>query len=104
MKKTLFWFILGIIFPTILSAQQGNQQGGGNVVNLGEIKLNIRAELPNVQIVDKRVSPDFENVKAEKQFDSEINGKNEYLKFEPLTSMKVRPIKNVQALLNKKRF
>ncbi len=93
--------VIGLGLITNVLGQQGNQ---GNVVNIGPIKLDVRIELPQVQILDKRLAPKFEEVKAEKRFDTEINSKSEYLKFEPITSMKVKPIKNIEALLNKKRF
>ncbi len=103
MKKLIgLWVVIFMGIFTSLWGQQGNQTG--NVVNIGPIKLDVRIELPQVHILDKRIAPEFEDVKAEKRFDAEINSKAEYIKFEPITSMKVKPIKNVEALLNKKRF
>ena len=105
MKSFLKIAVFSITLVSIGFAQQGNQQqAGGKVVNIGPIKLDVRIELPQVQILDKRISPDFEDVKAEKRFENEIVDRREYVKFKPITSMKVKPIKNVQALLNKKRF
>ncbi len=104
MKNILIFLAFSVTFVSIAFAQQGNQQAGNKVVNIGPIKLDVRIELPQVQILDKRIAPDFKDVKAEKRFESEINNKSEYIKFKPITSMRVKPIKNVEALLNKKRF
>ena len=105
MKNILKIVVFSITLINIGFAQQGNQQqAGGKVINIGPIKLDVRVELPQVQIMDRRIPPDFEDVKAEKRFENEIVDHREYVKFKPITSMKVKPIKNVQALLNKKRF
>lgn len=74
------------------------------VIDLGAIKIDARVELPQVQIVDTRIEPDFENVRAEKSFMTELSGKTEQLKFEAITSGQIKTIKNVNTLLNKKRF
>ena len=76
----------------------------GKVIELGKIKINARIELPQVQIIDKRVSPKFQEVKAEKDFSVELAGGLEGFKFKAITSGKVEPIKNIKELLNRKRF
>lgn len=74
------------------------------IIDLGEIKIDARVELPQVQILDKRIEPNFEDVRAEKSFQSELTGKSEYMKFSAITSGKVKPIPDIKALLSKKRF
>lgn len=83
-------------------AQQGQSSDG--VIELEALILDARVELPQVQILDKRKKSDFDEVKVEKSFRSELSGKNEELKFTPNTSGKIQPIKNIDVLLNKKRF
>jgi hypothetical protein len=85
--------------PQQVAGQQRDQ-----VLDLGEIKIDARVELPQVQILNKRLQPDFEDIKAEKSFQSELSGASEQLKFTAITSGKVRQIKDINSLLNKKRF
>lgn len=85
--------------PQPRAAQQRDQ-----VLDLGEIKIDARVELPQVQILDKRLQPDFEDIEAEKSFQAELGGASEQLKFTAITGGKVRPIKDIETLLNKKRF
>ncbi|NOX36178.1 MAG: hypothetical protein GXO78_01455 [Calditrichaeota bacterium] len=80
---------------------QGNQPG---VIQLGPVQIEARIELPQVQILDKRIEPEFEEVRAEKSFALELRSEVEAIRFVPVTSGKVEPIKNINALLNKKRF
>ena len=86
------------------SNQQSTAQQGDQVLDLGEIQIDARVELPQVQILNKRLQPTFEDIKAEKSFQAELSGSSEQLKFTAVTSGKVRQIKNIDALLNKKRF
>jgi hypothetical protein len=74
------------------------------IIDLGEIQIDARVELPQVQILDKRIEPNFEDVRAEKSFQSELTGTPEFLKFNAITSGKVKPIPDIRALLDKKRF
>ncbi|MCB0259142.1 MAG: hypothetical protein KDH97_01085 [Calditrichaeota bacterium] len=80
------------------------QQGEPEVIDIEAQFLDTRVELPQVQILDKRKQAKFDEVKVEKSFSSELSGKNEELKFVPNTSGKIKPIKNIDVLLNKKRF
>lgn len=109
------WKILLLLFllcstATSLMAQQeqppqGNQdQTSGGVIEIEAQILDSRVELPQVQILDKRKKSDFDEVKVEKSFVSELSGKNEELKFEPITSGKIKSIKNIDVLLSKNRF
>lgn len=85
-------------------AQQRQGQSSDGVIELEALILDARVELPQVQILDKRKKSDFDEVKVEKSFKSELSGKTEELKFTPNTSGKIQPIKNIDVLLNKKRF
>lgn len=91
-----------------LSAQNAPQQSApqkqDQVLDLGEIKIDARVELPQVQILNKRLQPDFQDIQAEKSYQAELSGATEQMKFTAITSGKVRQIKDIQALLNKKRF
>jgi hypothetical protein len=82
--------------------QQTDQQS--DIIDLGDIKIDARVELPQIQIVDKRIEPDFEDVRAQKSYASELSGRSERMKFQAITSGRVETIKNMNTLLNKKRF
>ncbi|NIT54737.1 MAG: hypothetical protein GWN00_00375 [Aliifodinibius sp.] len=109
LSKILFYLLLLGISSVL--AQEGEaeddnnqQQRAQKVIELEAQILDARAELPQVQILDTRKSPDFEEVKVEKSFRAELSGKTEELKYTPITSNKIKQIKNIDALLNKKRF
>jgi hypothetical protein len=109
LSKIINLLLLLVLFCSLsLSAQDTPQQSAGQqrdqVLELGEIKIDARVELPQVQILNKRLQPDFEDIKAEKSFQAELSGASEQMKFTAITSGKVRPIKDIDALLNKKRF
>lgn len=89
--------------PAQPQLQPGNQQPV-QVIDLEALILDARVELPQVQILDKRKKSDFDEVNVDKSFFSELSGKTEELEFTPNTSGKIIPIKNVDELLNKKRF
>jgi hypothetical protein len=107
-KISKFFLFLFLISSLSLFAQDQQQQGTSQqqdqILDLGEIKIDARVELPQVQILDKRLEPDFEDIKTEKSFQSELSSASEQLKFTAITSGKVRPIENIKELLNKKRF
>jgi hypothetical protein len=107
----LFWLIFGVYTATFAQepAQPAQPQDSGNqqqvqVIDIEAQILDARVELPQVQILDKRKKSNFDEVNVEKSFSSELSGKTEKLEFTPNTSGKIRPIKNVDGLLNKKRF
>jgi hypothetical protein len=101
---TLFCFVNLFAQDTSQPQQQPGQTQQDQVLDLGEIKIDARVELPQVQILDQRVQPDFEDVRAEKSFQAELAGSSEQLQFTAITSGKVTKIKDIKALLDKKRF
>ena len=117
MKKIKIILIMLVVFVSALSAQQTQPadtnrttgaQAGSNVIDLTQLgktyTISARMELPQVKIFDKRITPDFKAVTAEKSFESELKTDSEVINYEPITSGKVEPIKDIKALLNKKRF
>ena len=102
------WFILLFIImgSNVLFAQQRrspqNQQP--EVIEIEARIIDARAELPQVQILDKRKQVEFDEVKVEKSFKSELSGKTEEVKFVARQRRTVKMIKDMDALLNKKRF
>lgn len=104
--KTILLFILFCSFNLLAqnTTRQQTAEPRDRIIDLGEIKIDARVELPQVQILDKRIEPNFEDVRAEKSFQSELAGTSEYLRFSAITSGKVKPIPDVKALLSKKRF
>ncbi len=101
---TLFCVINLVAQDTSPPPQQQQTTQQDRVMDLGEIKIDARVELPQVQILDQRIQPDFEDVRAEKSFQAELTGSSEQLKFNAITSGKVTKIKDIKALLNRKRF
>ena len=95
-------------FLSLIQAQdpqpQPQQPQEGEVIQIRDVIIDARIELPQVQILDKRKVSDFDEVKVEKSFKTELSGKNEEVRFSPVTSGKVKRIKNVTALINKRRF
>lgn len=98
-----FFIFFSLISSLSLFAQDTPQQKD-QVIDLGEIKIDARVELPQVQILNKRLEPDFEDIQAEKSFQSELHSTSEQLKFTAITSGKVKQIKDINELLNKKRY
>lgn len=107
-KPTKIFLYLSLICVLNLYAQDAPQpQSTGQrdqVIDLGEIRIDARVELPQVQILDKRIEPNFEDVRAEKSFQEELHGPSEQLIFNAITSGKIQPIRDINVLLNKKRF
>ncbi len=108
MYQKILW-LLGMstfLFAGFLYAQQQpvprNQQP--EVIDIEARVINARAELPQVQILDKRKQVEFDEVKVEKKFTSELSGKTEKVKFVSPKKDEISPIKNIDVLLNKKRF
>lgn len=106
MRKILLFFMLTItILLNNIYSQNTAQQGQPGVVEIERaIKIEARIELPQVQIIDKRITPEFEEIRVEKNFNLELSGKMESISFEPVTSGRVLPITNMDKLLSKKRF
>jgi len=96
-----FTFLLNNIYAQ--NTPQGQEQQP-RVVEIGEIRIEARMELPQVQIIDKRIKPDFEAVRVEKSFALELSGTLEQIQITPLGSRRIKSIKNLEELLNKKRF
>lgn len=89
--------------PEPQQPQQPQQQQGG-VIEIEAQVLDARVELPQVQILDRRKQADFDEVKVEKSFSSELSGKTEELRFTPNTSGRIKPIENIEVYLKKRRF
>lgn len=87
-------------------AQTGQDQP--TVIDLTQMgktyTFSARMELPQVRMFDKRINPDFKQLSAEKSFSVELSPQAEEIRYEPITSGKVKPIENIESLLKKKRF
>lgn len=66
--------------------------------------ISARMELPQVRMFDRRITPDFKQVSADKSFESELSPQVEVIKYEPITSGRVKQIDKIDELLKKKRF
>lgn len=90
-------------------AQPGETtQADRKVIDLTKLgkayKFSGRVELPQVKVIDRRISPEFKDLTAEKSFSNELSPQVEQIRYEPITSGRVKPIENIESLLNKKRF
>lgn len=110
MSKRSIIFILCVIMIISFKISAQENQGAqsttqqGQVLDLGEIRIDARVELPQVQIFDRRITPAFDDVRAEKSFKEELSAKAEAISFEAITSGKIEKINNINSLLNKNRF
>lgn len=107
----LLVMVLSIFFGALFSmmaqqdqSQKQNQPGEPPIIELEAQILDTRLELPQVQILDKRKRSEFDEVKVEKSFRAELSRDAEEIKLTPNTSGEVRPIEDINVLLNKKRF
>lgn len=96
--------LISVSSMAVFSQEQAKKQSDQGVIEIEAQRLDVRMELPQVQILDKRKSSQFNEVKVEKSFQSELSGKTEELKFKPNTTKKVSQIKNIEELLKKRRF
>lgn len=108
-------FILLVVFflgTTLSFAQSAGQSGTSaqqpEVIDLTKLgktyKISARVELPQVKMFSRRLKPDLKEVSADKSFASELSAQAEEIQFKPITSGKVMPIPDIEALLKKKRF
>ncbi len=111
MKVFLMILFLGLLTVRSSRAQEDQNQQNQNqptVIDLTKLgktyTFSARMELPQVRMFDRRITPDFKQLSAEKSFSNEMAPQSEEIKYEPITSGKVKPIGNIEALLKKKRF
>jgi hypothetical protein len=109
MKQIIFLILvlsIGLAFAQEPANAQGQNQQQPAVIDLTEraITISARMELPQVKMFSRRLKPDFKEITMEKSFVKELSTQAEEIQFHPITSGKIRPIKNMEALLNKKRF
>lgn len=101
-------FIIFVIYQSGFTQEQQTDQAQPTVIDLTQLgktyTISARMELPQVRMFDRRLTPDFKQVSAEKSFESELAPEVEVIKYEPITSGKVKQIDKIDELLNKKRF
>ncbi len=108
--SALFAVQAGLAQETQNQPEQQNQenQQQSNIIDLTQLgrtyTISARMELPQVRMFDRRLKPDFKQLSAEKSFSAELSTQAGEIKYEPITSGKVKPIDNIDALLKKKRF
>jgi hypothetical protein len=108
MRTIIIIFFSILLYASFGFAQEQPNQNQPQIIDLTELgktyTISARMELPQVRMFDRRITPDFKQVSAEKSFSSELSPQAEGIKYEPITSGKVKPIENLDALLKKKRF
>ena len=107
MKKVLVVFLFCLIWGSMGISQEQADQNQPQIIDLTKLgktyTISARMELPQVRMFDRRITPDFKQVSAEKSFSSELSTQAEEIKYEPITSGRVKPIENIDDLLKKKR-
>jgi len=113
MKSIFFLLWVSVLLPFSLFSQEESDQPASTqdqptVIDLTQMgktyTFSARMELPQVRMFDKRLNPDFKQLSAEKSFSSELSPQAEGIKYEPITSGKVKQIDDIESLLKKKRF
>ena len=113
MKIISYVLMMCILLSFSLYSQEEADQPAENqdqptVIDLTQMgktyTFSARMELPQVRMFDKRLNPDFKQLSAEKSFSTELSPQAEGIKYEPITSGKVKQIDNIESLLKKKRF
>ncbi|MBN2364955.1 MAG: hypothetical protein EH225_02320 [Calditrichaeota bacterium] len=114
MRLIWIYILAGFVFVQAGLAQeqpdQDNRQSQqeSNVIDLTALgktyTISARMELPQVRMFDRRITPDFKQLSAEKSFSAELSVQSGEIIYEPITSGKVKPVENMETLLKKKRF
>ncbi|RMH61756.1 MAG: hypothetical protein D6677_11145 [Calditrichaeota bacterium] len=100
MKKFICLAVLFFIpFMALAQEAQGEE---GDVVEVGEAIIKIEVEKPQVQIIGKRIQPEFQDVNLEKSFLNEILDKGQQIKFDYVFSDQTNRI-DIDKLLNRQR-
>ncbi len=74
----------------------------GEVIDVGETVIQVEIEKPQVQIIGKRIQPEFQNVNLEKSFINEILDKGQQIKFDYAYGSKPKRIE-LKKILNRQR-
>ncbi|MEJ2535803.1 MAG: hypothetical protein P8048_01885 [Calditrichia bacterium] len=108
MNKILYVFLTCIFLVRFGFSQEQSNQQTPRVIDLTQLgktyTISARMELPQVRMFDRRITPNFKQVTAEKSFSSELSPQSEQIQYEPITSGQVKQIDNIETLLRKKRF
>jgi len=102
---TIFIFLLSFSLGVTQDQPEQTEPTVIDLTKLGKTyTISARMELPQVRMFDRRITPDFKQVSADKSFESELSPEVEVIKYEPITSGKVKQIDKIDELLEKKRF
>ena len=76
-----FWIVLLVfVFSFSLQAQNQPAQQGTNqpqVIDLGATEIKVKVETPQVQLITKRIKPEFDDIKLDRSFKKELVGEDE---------------------------
>ncbi|MHB2149200.1 hypothetical protein ACX8XP_09100 [Calditrichota bacterium LG25] len=87
MKLPAF-ILLTLIWSGLLFAQEQPRQQSANqpeVIDLGATEIRVKIETPQVQLITKRIKPDFDEIKLDRSFKKELIGEDEKI------NLKARP-------------
>ncbi len=97
----LYLFIAGI-GTLYAQSQETTAPDEGDVIEVGESVIKVEIEKPQVQIIGKRIQPEFQNVNLEKSFINEILDKGQQIKFDYAYGNKPKRI-DLKKILNRQR-
>ncbi len=78
MKFLLIFLIVGS-FQIVLGQNTPQQQNANQteVIDLGQTEVKVKIETPQVQLLTKRITPEFDDVKIDRSFKKELIGEDE---------------------------
>ncbi len=80
--RFILMFLLFAGVGSLYAQSQDNTAQEGDVIEVGESIIKVEIEKPQVQIIGKRIQPEFQNVNLEKSFINEILDKGQQIKFD----------------------
>ncbi len=80
MKLIFSMILLMVLSVSLFAQQQQPQQQSQNqpqVIDLGATEIKVKIETPQVQLITKRIKPEFDDIKLDRSFKKELVGEDE---------------------------
>jgi hypothetical protein len=99
-----FFRRLLVVFSFVMMSSLAYGQGGGDsFIDLEDIKVEVKIELPRVSITKIRKQPEFDQVELEKDFKPELLSILKAITYTSITSGRVENVPDIEALATKPR-
>lgn len=76
-------FVVGVYSIHAQNTPPKQKVNNNQVIDLGETKVKIKIETPQVQIYSKRIKPEFDDIKIDRSFRKELIGEDEKINLKP---------------------